>query len=145
MAKRGKAKAKAKGRNVAKAKIESNPSSDASTQSVDESMLCSDEETPEKHYQPHDKFVKRAFEDIEIAQDFFALYLKDPEGEQEDKDLELKPEDFANFEPSPAEHMRSWQTKIISDVIYHGTIRGQHYYINLEHQSSHDKTMFARF
>jgi hypothetical protein len=83
-------------------------------------------------YQPHDKFVKCAFNNKEIAMDFFAAHL------------DLNPKELADFSPGGTEYQKAYQAKQLSDVIYRGEIGGQVYYIDIEHQSRDDDTMPLR-
>jgi predicted transposase YdaD len=83
-------------------------------------------------YQPHDKFVKCAFNNKEIAIDFFAAHL------------DLNPEELTDFFLGPTEFQRAHLSKQVGDVMYQGNIEEQTYYIEIEHQSRDDKKMPIR-
>lgn len=87
-------------------------------------------------HHPHDKFVKIAFENKAIAIAFFDAHLKD-------KNLSKK--DLENLGNCATEHQRPFDSALFSDVVYRGVIKGQVYYVTVEHQSSPDNTMLLRF
>ncbi|MEW9889728.1 MAG: Rpn family recombination-promoting nuclease/putative transposase [Candidatus Symbiodolus clandestinus] len=87
------------------------------------------------HHQPHDKFIKCAFKNKEIAVDFFAAHLAD---------MDFSRQVLEGFSLSNNEHQRLYIPKLVDDIVYRGKFEERDCYILVEHQSSFDKTIISR-